>query len=221
VRIREAQRAIARSQRLPSVDIATTWTRVAYPENGIPSGDFRPNWTVSANVSLPLFTGGRIRGDERVAQAELEASRARLDFTRELAAVDSRNALDRLDAARASLEASSGTVEQAERAYQIAELRFVEGIAAQLDVLDARLRLDQASANRARSARDFQVAQLRVALLPLLPVGPDQGDLVLPATSFTTDPGAIQLTPRTPETAPRGAHTGAPPSTRLGGGPDR
>ena len=58
--------------------------------------DFRPNWTVAARVSMPLFTGGRISGDERVAQAGVDEARASLELTRERAAVDSRNALETL-----------------------------------------------------------------------------------------------------------------------------
>jgi outer membrane protein TolC len=172
----EALRDVAHAQHRPSAWIETGWTQVAYPIATTPAfDDFRPNWTVTARLSVPIYTGGRIKGDERVADAGVEEARARVEQTRERAGVDSRNALDQLSAAEAAWAASVGVVEQAEKAYEIAEIRFAEGIATQLDVMDARILLEQAGANRATSARNLQVARLRVALLPYLPLALDLG----------------------------------------------
>jgi outer membrane protein TolC len=76
-----------------------------------------------------------------------------------------------LRAAEALWQASAGTVEQASRAYTIAEVRFKEGISTQLELNDSRILLQQAQANRAVAARDLQVARMRMALLPDLPLG--------------------------------------------------
>ena len=81
----------------------------------------------------------------------------------------------------AVLEASAGTIEQATRAYQIAEVRFQSGVSTQLELADARLLLQLAEANRAQAARDLQVARARVALLPDLPLGVSSGITALPA----------------------------------------
>ena len=62
-------------------------------------------------------------------------------------------------------------MEQAARAYDIADLRFREGISTQLELLDARLVLQSAQVNRAQAARDVQVSRARVSLLPDLPLG--------------------------------------------------
>jgi outer membrane protein TolC len=172
VRTQEAQVTVARAQRLPAVSLSSNWSRVAYPESGLPSSwnDFRTNWSIAASLSIPVFTGGRIRGDEMVARAGLEEARARLSQTRELAALDTRNAQEELRAAEATWRASSGTVGQAEKAYQIADIRFREGLSTQLELTDSRILLQQAQANRAQAARDLLVARLRIALLPLLPL---------------------------------------------------
>jgi hypothetical protein len=74
-------------------------------------------------------------------------------------------------AAEAAWQASAGTVEQAAKAYSIAEIRFREGISTQIELNDARILLQQAQANRAIAARDVQVARARVTLLPDLPIG--------------------------------------------------
>jgi len=105
-----------------------------------------------------------------VARAELEQARLQLRQTQELAALDSRSAWAELLAARATWEASAGTIQQATRAFQIAEVRFREGVSTQLELSDARLLLQQSQANRAQAARDLQVARARMALLPDLPL---------------------------------------------------
>jgi outer membrane protein TolC len=193
VRLREASMQLTQAQRNPAVTFNSTYTRVAYPSEVFPAFD-RANWTVGASVSVPILTGGRQRADEQVARAELEQARLQLRQTQELAALDSRAAWAELLAARATWEASAGTVQQATRAYQIADVRYQAGVSTQLELSDSRLLLQQAEANRARAARDLQVARARMALLPDLPIGASlpQG---LPAQVAPQAPAVLPVTP--------------------------
>jgi outer membrane protein len=162
---------VAHAQRFPSITVNSQYGAVAYPQNGLPgSTDFRANWTVGISTQIPLFTAGRIRGDELVAQANLAESRARLQQVRELAGLDARVALNALNQAQAAWDASRGTAEQASRAYTIAEVRYHEGISTQLELNDSRILLEQATANRALAARNLQIARIKLALLPNLPL---------------------------------------------------
>lgn len=162
----------ARAERMPQLLLSSQFARLGYPSDPSPFGtDFVSDWTVSLGVQVPLFTGGRLRGDANVAEADLAVARLRMQQTRELAQLDARSALTQLDAARAGWDASVGTVEQASRAYSIAEVRFREGISTQTELLDSRIQLEQAQAARARAARDLQVARTRLVLLPALPLG--------------------------------------------------
>lgn len=172
VTVQENSLQATRAQRLPIVSLTSQYGRVAYPGGLLPEWDqFRTNWTVGAQLSVPLFTGGRIRGEELVAEADLLEARARLRQAQDAARLDTRTALERLQAARAQYQASTGTVEQAARAYSIAEIRYREGLSTQVELSDSRILLQQAQANRAVAARDVQIAQARVALLPYLPLG--------------------------------------------------
>jgi outer membrane protein TolC len=199
----EAQVSVARSQRWPSLSLTTNWARVNYPESTFPQSwnRFRTNWSVSASVSVPIFTGGRISGEVMAARAAAEEARARLTLTRELAALDTRSTIERLRSAEATWRASTGTVGQADRAFEIAGIRFREGLSTQLELSDSRILLQRAQANRAQAARDLLVARLRVALLPLLPLdtgGAPSGDAaadlqsVQPQTGAGTRAGAQQ-----------------------------
>jgi hypothetical protein len=145
-------------------------------------------------MTVPILTGGRQRGDEMVARAELEQARAQRQQVEELAGVDSRSALAELVAARASWEASAGTITQAGRAYEIADVRYRAGVSTQLELSDSRVQLQQAEANRAVAARDLQVARARVALLPDLPLAMG-GTTAVPSRT-------PQQAPQTPVPAP-------------------
>lgn len=172
VTVQQGTLAVTRSQRLPTISLTSQYGRVAYPEGALPGwNDFATNWTVGAQLSVPLYTGGRIRGQEMVAEANLVEAQARLRQAEDAARLDTRTALERLEQARAQLQASSGVVEQAARAYTIAQVRYREGLSTQVELSDSRILLQQAQANRAVAARDVQIAQARVALLPYLPLG--------------------------------------------------
>jgi outer membrane protein TolC len=171
VRASEAQLAIAKREWIPTVSLSSAYSRVGFG-TGVPSwGSFLNNWTVALGASFPLFVGGRIKGEQLIAQAGVDEARARLDQTRELAALDARQSVFQLQQAEAAFAASQGTSEQAARAYSIAEVRFREGISTQLELSESRLLQEQAAVNRAQAARNLQVARMRLALLRDLPLG--------------------------------------------------
>jgi outer membrane protein TolC len=163
----EAAVRVARAAKLPNVRVNSSYGPVSY--DNLPTS-YRTNWTVGVIVAMPILTGGRLRADENIAKANLAESQAALQQTRELATLDTYTAYEEYRAARATWDASSGTVEEAQRAYEIAELRYKEGLSTQLELSDARLALELARANRAVSARDLQVARVRLVLLPDLPL---------------------------------------------------
>lgn len=170
VQLRAAAVDAVKAQRMPSVALTSNYGRVAYPSNIVLPTFNRTNWTVGVNVQVPILTGGRQRGGEIAAQADLDQIRLRLRQVEELAALDTRTALAELIAARAAWEATAGTVEQANRAFELAGIRYQAGVATQLELSDARLLLQLAEANRAQAARDLQIARARAALLPDLPL---------------------------------------------------
>jgi outer membrane protein TolC len=169
VRLRDVTLQAVRAERKPTLALTSDYSRLSFPSIFLPSFE-RSNWAVGATMSMPILTGGRQRGDEMVARADVEQALVQLQQVQELAALDTRAAWAELVAARAAWEATSGTVQQATRAYEIAEVRYKAGLSTQLELSDARLLSQQAEVNRAQAARDLQVARARVALLPGLPL---------------------------------------------------
>ncbi len=169
----EAGLQAARGERLPALALVSRFAPTAYPPDSSPFpgyNDFRSDWTVGLNLSVPLFTGGRIGGSEDIARGTRDEAKARLRQTREAAALDARLALNDVTQAQATLTSTRSTAEQAARAYNIALLRFREGISTQVELSDARLLQEQAGANQARASRNLQVARVKLALLGDLPL---------------------------------------------------
>lgn len=198
----EAEIAAARAERLPSVALVSRYAPVAFPRSGFPRGfdDFREDFTVGVSLSVPLLTGGRLRGNEQVARANLAEAEARLGGVRRAAALDALVARGELTLAEATLAGNSATVEEAERAYGIAQVRYREGISTQIELADARLLREQAAVNRARALRDVQVARVRLALLEHLPISAAPGTTFAPTTPQTSP--LVPATPSTPGTLP-------------------
>jgi outer membrane protein TolC len=187
--------------------VSSTYQRYSYPPSGTlfqtSLDQYYPNWTVSVGLSLPIFTGGKIRGDQMVAEANLADARETLDQTKDLASLDALTALAQLDQANSSYAASVGTDTQAARAYSIAEVRFQEGISTQVELQQSRTQYEQAQLNRVLAARDLEVARLRLALLKDLPVGSAASITATAASAMPT------LSP-SPATPPGPATAGSP-----------
>ncbi|MDQ6611988.1 MAG: TolC family protein [Gemmatimonadota bacterium] len=217
VEVAKQQLKASRASRLPTVGLTSTYQRLAYPANGIPKslGDFYPNWTLGLGVTFPFFTGGRVKGELLAAQASVIEAEQRLQQAQKGATLDARQSIAQLLEAQEAWVASLGTSDQANRAYNIAEVRYREGISTQVELSESRVQLQQAQANRARAARDLQVARIRLKLLRDLPLGGNTGAAVMGAAA-----GAGSTTGTNSGASASGAstqRTGQPGSTSPGG----
>lgn len=164
VAMRDEQVDIARAAYLPSVALTGNLTRQAFPSGtfGIPSaGDWRDDWNVGFAVQWPLFQGFRRGAEVDAARAERRTAELQLDQLREGVRLEYEQALGELRRAQAQVAAVGRTVEQAQRVYELTELRYDEGLATQLDVSNARLALQQARINQVRAYHDAYSALAR------------------------------------------------------------
>ena len=165
--------------RVPVLNLASNYTRTAFQpsSNIIPNtlADFYPAWIVSLGFTVPIWTSGRIKGEQMVARAGVADAEVRVSQGRRAASLDVQLALRSLEQADANWIASIGTENQADRALGIAEVRYNNGISTQLELTDIRNLLFQSQANRLQAAKDLQLARLRMTLLRDLPLGSGGG----------------------------------------------
>ena len=200
----EGQLRSARAERTPSVVLSSTYSKIDYPATVFSFDQFLTDWSVAVQMTVPIYNGGRMRADAIAAAAARDQSAMRLKQAQQQAQLEQSDARTQLGSAEAMFTASFGTVAQAQRAYDIAELRYANGLSTLTDVGDARLQLGQAQANNAQAARDLQVARIRVALLRDLPFS-GSVSAPAPAGSATTNPASGGARP-----AGTGTTTGSP-----------
>jgi outer membrane protein TolC len=212
----------AKAERWPSISLGSRYSPVAYPAgDSLPAyGDFRYDWTVTLSLSIPLLTGGRLAGDELVARGNLSEAKARLKQTREAAELDVRTSQLDLGDAQAILKSDESTVEQAKRGYEIAQLRYREGLSSQIELQNSRLLFEQAVVNRSQALRNVQVARARLALIRDLPLTAAGSQATAQVSGASTGPAAGGAPAQTsqPSSTPSTPGTGtATPGTTTPG----
>lgn len=123
-------------------------------------------WSLAAALAQPIFSGGRQDAGIAVAQARERQALAQYQLAVQTAFREVRDALDGQQAARAQLEAEERRANALREAQRIARLRYDNGMASQLDLLDAERNLLAAELNvaEARRAQRAAVADLFKAL---------------------------------------------------------
>lgn len=191
VRASEGRLHSAHAERLPAFGLSSTYSKIDFPKTPFAFDQFLTDWSVNVQMTVPIFTGGRLRADVLAAEAARDQSAMRLKQARQQAQLELGDARTQLESAQASWSASLGTVSQAQRAYDIAELRYQNGLSTLTDLGDARVQLGLAEANSAQAARDLQIARIRIGLLRDLPFGAGANSATANATaSASSDTGA-------------------------------
>lgn len=130
-----ARIGVAAASRLPRVNITASYGR----QSGSLDALFRSNaevYSLQAGVSVPLFTGGRVSGQQRVAVARAEQGRARYEQTVLGALREAGDALAGVRFIRDQLSAQEVQVRALRRAYALAQQRYTAGVSSYLEVLD-------------------------------------------------------------------------------------
>jgi multidrug efflux system outer membrane protein len=127
---------VAIAARLPTFTITGNVGSVAadFSQLGQPQANI---YQLQAGVSIPLFTGGKLVNQTRVARARADEARARYEQTALTALREAGDALAGARATRDEVVAQATQARALERALQLASERYNTGVASYLEVLDA------------------------------------------------------------------------------------
>jgi outer membrane protein TolC len=148
----------AAAQRLPSVSFDAT-----YGTGGLNPSNYNQVYSVSASVSVPLFTGGRIRADVREAEARLAQRQAEARDLEGRVAYDVRVARLDVQASETAVKVAQGNKALAQHALTQARDRYENGVTNSLEVLQAREAVVNADENYIASLFSFNVAKIALA----------------------------------------------------------
>jgi outer membrane protein TolC len=158
--VREAEYRVRseKAQRQPAFSI-----RADYGGAGVNLGTFSPVYTVAGEVSVPLFTGGRISADIDQAQANLSRRQAEYEDLDGRVMYDVRVAWLDLQASDSSVKVAETNRALADRGLMQSEDRYLNGVTNYLEVLRAQEAVTAAAENYIRSLYSFNVAKIALA----------------------------------------------------------
>jgi outer membrane protein TolC len=158
--VREAEYRVRseKAQRQPALSL-----HVDYGGAGVNLRALSPVYTIAGQVSVPLFTGGRISADIDQAQTYLSRRQAEYEDLDGRVTYDVRVAWLDLQASDSSVKVAETNRALADRALTQSEDRYLNGVANYLELLRAQEAATGAAENYIRSLYSFNVAKIALA----------------------------------------------------------
>ena len=144
-----------KAQRLPVVSLTAD-----YGGGGANIGNFNQVYTIASNVSVPIYTGGRIHADIEQAQADLARQEAEYEDLKGRVAYDVRVAWLDLTASDSSVKIAERNKTLAEQALTESKDRYTNGVTNYLEVVQAQETIAAASENYIESLFSYNVAMI-------------------------------------------------------------
>ncbi len=129
----QLERNAATAGYFPTLDVAAN-----YGEIGKVPGDVLPTYAVAGTLNIPIFQGGKVRGDVLKAEASLRQAQAQMADVRGQIDQDIRNALLDLKSSSDQVEVAQSSVNLAEQALTQSQDRFSAGVTDNLEVIQAQ-----------------------------------------------------------------------------------
>lgn len=154
VRIAQENVKIQRSAKEPALNLGANYRRQT--ATGFGGNDY--SWDASLSLSLDVFDRGLTTAHVREAKEEVAATQSQLEEIRQSVALEVKQSVLNVLAAKQRIETATKALEVAEESRRIAELRYKEGVGTQLEATDARLARNRARTNYTEALYDYQTA---------------------------------------------------------------
>lgn len=158
VRTTEYVRKAAHSELFPSLSFQGD-----YGTLGTTPGSSHGTYLAAVSLNFPIFSGGRIRGEELEADALLARQRAQLEELKARIGFEVRGAMLDLKSASERVEVNQSAVDLAKEQDLQARDRFAAGVANNLEVVQAQEALARANDSYISSLYSYNVAKVFLA----------------------------------------------------------
>ena len=122
-------------------------------------GDENGNWGVGVTVSMNIFDSGVTVSKIHGAEADLAKAHETYRDTVDAVNLDVRSNYLNLREAEKRIDTTKLAVSQAEEDYRIAQLRYMNGVGTNTDVLDAQVALTDAKTNYLQAMYDYNTCK--------------------------------------------------------------
>jgi outer membrane protein TolC len=158
VRSAELNRSAASAQRLPRLT-----ADFDYGATGITPGSSVGTFHVIGGVRIPVFEGGRIRGDVLQADAVLQQQRDRANDLRLQVELEVRTAFLDLNSTADQVRVTTSSVDLARQALTQSQDRFASGVTDNLEVVQAQEAFANANESYISSLFAYNISKLSLA----------------------------------------------------------
>lgn len=158
VRAAESLKKAARSEALPSLKF-----HADYGDIGPSPGNSHGTYTVAASVKVPLFQGGKVRGDVMQADAVLRQRESELKDLQSKIEYQVRTAMLDLKSSENQVHVARSTQDLAQQQLAQARDRFAAGVVNSLEVVQAQEAVATADENYISSLYRYNVAKASLA----------------------------------------------------------
>ena len=134
-----------------------------YGDVGSTFGQSHGDFAFQAGVNIPIFTGGRIKGDITQAEAQLRQRKAEAENVRGQIDYDVRTAFLNLNAAKEQVEVTKQNVSLANESLARSKDRFTSGVTDSVEVVQAEQALASANNQYITSLYSHNLAKLSLA----------------------------------------------------------
>ena len=146
---------VAISGHMPQVNASASQS---WSDNNWP-GDENGNWVVGVSVNMNIFDSGVTVSKIHGAEADLAKAHESYRDTVDLVNLDVRSNYLNLREAEKRIDTTKLAVSQAEEDYRIAQLRYMNGVGTNTDVLDAQVALTDAKTNYLQAMYDYNTCK--------------------------------------------------------------
>src|ERR1043166_4854085 len=143
---------LAKASFLPTVGVAFDYGFQGQSVRFNRNSDF---WTASVVLSWNLFNGGRDQARTEAARADAERARVSRRDLEDRIRLDVRQAYEAAVVARAAIATAEDRLAAARKTFDLVRRRYQEGVASQIEFLDARTQLTGAELNRALTVHRY------------------------------------------------------------------
>jgi outer membrane protein TolC len=154
----EKARSAATAERYPTIRFAGD-----YGDIGVNPANSHGTGNAAGTLSVPVLEEGKLRGDARQAQAQLETKRAQFSDIHGQISADVRDSILDIRAAEKQVEVSRSNVQLANEALSEAQQRYAAGVSDNLAVSQAQQSVAQANDQYVSSLYQHNVAKLSLA----------------------------------------------------------
>jgi outer membrane protein TolC len=154
----ERARVAARAERLPSFGV-----RADYGLIGTNPAQSHGTFAVAGTVRIPIWQGGRTKGQTEVAEAALSQRQAELEDLKGRIESEVRNAYFDLQAAASQVEVARQNIEVATQNLELTRQKFDAGISDNVEVVQSQEALSTANTDYINSVFAHNLAKLSLA----------------------------------------------------------